>query len=77
MVPTPRTESERRCEYDFEGKKTFLKIVYGRGANVHDPCVGQKAMLDPLELKMVMSHLLWVLDPQIESSVRAMSSINC
>lgn len=45
--------------------------------HVRDPCVGQKTVLDPLELKMVMSHSLWVLEPQTESSVRAVSSINC
>lgn len=58
-------------------KETILKTVCGRGVHVRDPCVGQKTVLDPLELKMVMSHLLWVLEPQTESSVRAVSSINC
>ena len=30
----------------------------------HDPYVGQRRALDPLELKMAVSHPLWVLGPK-------------
>lgn len=43
----------------------------------HDPYVGQRRALDPLELEMAVSHPLWVPGTQVQPSLRAVSSINC
>lgn len=40
---------------------------------------GQKSMLDPLELELqpVMSYLMWALGTKLQSSARAVYTLNC